>query len=167
MSKWLWRVVAVAVLAGLVFWGWRVLFPHPERVIRKRLTELARTASFSGGEGNFVKVAKAEAITGFCTPDVEITVDIPGYARYEIHGSGELLQAAAAARTYRDGVKVQFFDIVVNVAADQKSAVAELTAKVEAPRERDFSVQELRFKLKKVERSWLISQVETVHTLSR
>ncbi len=167
MSKWLRRVVALVVLAGLGFWGWRVLFPRPEQVIRKRLNALASTASVSGAEGALVKVAKAQALTGFCTPDVEIIVDVPGYQHQEIHGSAELLQVAAVVRTYRHGFKVQFFDVVVNVASDKNSAVADLTARVDVPRERDFGVQELRFKMKKVEGKWLVSRVETVQPLSR
>jgi hypothetical protein len=167
MSKWLWRVAALAVLAGLGFWGWRILFPRPEHVIRSRLNDLARTASFSGTEGALLKVAKAEALTGFCTPDVEIIVDVPGYQHQEIHGSAELLQAAAAVRTYRQGFKVQFFDIVVNVAPGQNSAVADLTARGDVPHERDFSVQELRFTMKKADGKWLVSRVETVQPLSR
>jgi ketosteroid isomerase-like protein len=167
MSKWLWRVGALTLLAGLGYWGWGVLFPHPEQAIRKRLNELARAASFSGGEGALVKVAKAQAVTAFCTEDVAIIVEVPGYPRQEIHGTAELLQAAAAIRTYREGFKVQFFDIVVKVAPDQKTAVADLTARGDVPRERDFSVQELRFKLKKVDGKWLVSHVETVQPLSR
>jgi hypothetical protein len=46
-------VLAVALLAFGV-WLWFVLFPSPEKVIRKRLTGLAHTASFSSNEGNLV-----------------------------------------------------------------------------------------------------------------
>jgi hypothetical protein len=166
MKKWVWRLAVVVVLAGLGFWGWRVLFPAPEQVIRKRLNQLAVTASFSGSEGALVKVAKAQAITSFCTPDVEITLDVPGYGHHEINGIAELLQQAAAARSYHEGFTVQFLDIIVNVAPDQNSAVADLTAKGGVLHEKDFNVQELRFKLRKVEGKWLIYRAETVHTLT-
>ncbi len=167
MSKWVWRVVALAILASLSLWGWRILFPRPEEVIRKRLNDLARAVSSSGSEGVVVKAAKAQAVVAYCTPDVEVVVDVPGYPHHEIHGSAELLEAAAAVRTYRPGFKVQFLDIVVTVAPDQNSAVADLTARGDMPRERDFSVQELRFKMKKVDGKWLVSHVETVQALSR
>ena len=166
MKKWLWRLIVVIVLAGLGYWGWRVWFPSPEQVIRKRLTELARTASFSGSEGTLVTLAYARGLTAFCTPDVEITIDIPGYSRETINGQGELLQAAAGARTRLNGLTVQFFDILVNVAPDRNSATAELTARADVARERDFYVQELKFKLKKVDGKWLIFQAETVKILS-
>ncbi len=166
MKKWALRLVVLLVLAGLGYWGWRVWFPGPEKAIRKRLNELAQTASFSGNEGTLVKLAGAQALTTFCTPDVEITVDIPGHSRQTISGHEELLQAVAGARSYANGFNVEFFDILVTVAPDRNSAVAELTAKGNVPREGDFYVQELKFALKKVEGKWLIYRADTVKVLS-
>jgi hypothetical protein len=166
MKKWSWRLVLLVVLGGLGFWGWSVLFPGPEQVIRKRLNNLARTASFSSQEGTLVKLAGAQALTAYCTPDVEIIVDVPGHSRQTITGQDELRTAAAAARTYASGCNLQFFDIIVTVAPDKQSANAELTARANVPRERDFFVQELKFALKKVEGKWLICRAETVKTLA-
>jgi hypothetical protein len=166
MKKWISRILVLGVMAGLGYWGWRNWFPGPEQVIRKRLNELARTASFSGGEGTLVKLAGAQALTSFCTPDVEITVDVPGHSRQTISGHDELMQAAAAARSYASGLNVQFFDILVTVTPDRNAATAELTAKANVPRERDFYVQELKFNLKKIEGKWLIFRAETVKILT-
>jgi hypothetical protein len=166
MKKWLLRLALLILLIGLGFWGSRALFPSPEQVIRQRLTELARTASSSGNEGALVKLANAQALTAFCTPDVEITIDIPGRSRQTISGQEELLQAAAGARSLANGLTVQFFDILVNVAPDRSSAIAELTAKANIPQEREFYVQELKFRLKQVNGKWLIFRAETVRTLS-
>ena len=63
------------------------------------------------------------------------------------------------------GLTVEFLDINVTVGPDQKSAVANLTAKAKVPGE-DFMVQELKFTLKKIQGAWLILRVETVKTLS-
>ena len=41
------RFFLLAALAALGVWLWFVLFPSPEKIIRARLTKLARTASFS------------------------------------------------------------------------------------------------------------------------
>jgi len=46
------RILLFAALAALGIWLWTVLFPSPEKVIRQRLMELARTASSSPDEGN-------------------------------------------------------------------------------------------------------------------
>jgi len=166
MRTWSVRLIVVVILAGLGFWGSRVWFPGPEEVIRKRLSELARTASFSGSEGTLVKLAGAQALAAFCTPDVEITVDIPGHFRQTFSGQDELVQAAVGARRAAGGLNVQFFDIIVTVAPDQNSAVADLTAEGRVRGEKDFYVQELKFMLRKVDGKWLIFRVETVKTLS-
>jgi ketosteroid isomerase-like protein len=166
MKKWSVRIVVIAVLAGLGFWGWRIMFPSPEQVIRKRLTELARTASFSGKEGALVRLANAQAVTSFCTPDVEITVDIPGFSRHTFEGHDELLQAIAGAMSNGRGFNVEFFDIIVTVAPDQNSATANLTAKGVLSGEKDLYIQELKFCLRKVEGKWLIFRADSAKTLS-
>ena len=166
MKKWSVRIVLIAVLAGLGFWGWRALFPSPEQVIRKRLTALAQAASFSGKEGTLARLAGAQAVTTFCTPDVEITVDVPGFSRHTFEGNDELLQAVAGARSTGRGFSVQFLDIIVTVAPDQNSATAELTAKGVLSGEKDLYIQELKFCLRKVEGKWLIFRAETVKTVS-
>ena len=160
------RIALLAVLAGLGFWGWRVLFPGPEQVIRKRLNQLASTASCSGKEGALAKLASAQALTSFCAPDVEIAVDVPGYSRRTFSGQDELLQAMVAARSTGRGFTVEFFDIIVTVAPDGNSAVANLTARGTASGASDVYVQELRFTLRKVQGNWLILRAETVNTLS-
>ncbi|MEI8044287.1 MAG: hypothetical protein WCL11_22950 [Verrucomicrobiota bacterium] len=166
MKKWCLRLIPLLILTGLGFWGWRVFFPGPEEVIRKRLHKLARAASFTGNEGNFVKLANIQSLAAFCTPDVEITVDVPGYSRQTISGQAELTQAAGGARFSSSRFNVEFFDIIVRVAPDQGAAVADLTARVNLLREKDFHVQELKFQLKKVEGKWLIFRAETTKTLS-
>lgn len=167
MKTWLRRIVLAALLAGLGFWGWRALFPSPEHVIRQRLTELARDASFAANEGALAKLANAQTLTSFCTPDVVITVNTPGRSQQTLNGRDELLQAVMAARASLRGLNVEFFDILVTVAPDGTSAVANLTARGRVPEERDSYVQELEFKLRKAEGEWLIFRVETVKTLSR
>ena len=166
MKKWWLPLVFVVVLAALGVWGWRAVFPGPAQVIRQRLTELARTASFSAGEGTLPRLAHAQALASLCTPDVTIAVDIPGHARQTFSGRDEVLQAAVAARSGGSSLKVEFFDILVTLSADRNSAVANLTAKAKVPRENDFYVQELTFGLKKVEGKWLIFRAETVRDLS-
>jgi hypothetical protein len=40
------HVVLVAALIALGIWGWRMLFPSPENIIRARLASLAETVSY-------------------------------------------------------------------------------------------------------------------------
>ena len=46
-------------------------------------------------------------------------------------------------------------------------SVANLTGKATVEGEGDFQVQEFNFKLKKVDRTWLIYRIDTVKTLSQ
>jgi len=165
MNKWLPRLLVAGVLVALGFWGWRIFFPSPEAVIRKRLGELAKVASFSSNEGLLAKAWNASALGEFFTPDVQVTVEVPG-TQHTISGQDDLLQAAAGARSAVDSLTVEFPDIDVTVAPDRNSAVVNLTAKGKVAGQRDIYVQELRMRLIKIKRDWLIDQVQTVKTLS-
>ncbi len=165
MRQWLLRALLGLCLAALGVWGWRVLFPGPEQLIRKQLTDLARTASVPSNEGALAKLSRAQRLAGFFTSNVEITVDLPGRSMQTIAGREELQQAALGARALAAGLKVAFLDVGVTVAPDRQSAVAHLTARADMPGERMPQVQELSFTFQTVEHDWLISRVETVRTL--
>jgi len=166
MRKWVIRVILVAAIVGVGVWLWGVFFPSPEHVIRKRLNELTQAVSFSSNEGSLAKAMNAERLTGFFSPDVEITVDVPGHSQQTLHGRDEVLQAGMAARALAGSLNVEFLDVNVTLAPDKMSAVVNLTAKGRAGSEKDLLVQELKLMMKKVKRDWLILQVETVKTLS-
>ncbi|SRR5258705_11508023 len=165
MKKWVVRgaLLAALILAGI--WGWRILFPGPEQVIRKQLNELAKLASFSGNEGPLAKLSNAQKLTTFCTSDVEITVEGPGRSQPTLSGREELLRTAAGIRSYVGSLKVEFLDTTVTVVPGQPIAFANLTLKVNASGDKDFLVQEVKFTFKKIDGDWLISRAETVKTL--
>ena len=98
MKEWSIRVVLVGALIALGIWGWGVFFPSPEKVIRKRLGELAQAASFSPKEGLIAKAWNASVLGEYFTPDVQVTVDVPG-TQHTLSGRDELLQAAVGARS--------------------------------------------------------------------
>jgi hypothetical protein len=165
MSKWIFRCIVVGALVALGFWGWHIFFPSPEAVICKRLGKLAKVASFSSNEGLIAKAYNASLLGEFFTPEVQITVDVPG-TQHTISGRDELLQAAAGARTTVGGLTVEFPDINVVVAPDKNFAVVNLTARGKVPGQKEFYLQELKLRMVKIKRDWLIDQVQTVKTLS-
>ena len=160
------RIVLVVALAALGIWLWTVLFPNPEKVIRQRLTELARIASFSSNESDLARLAAARSLAGFFSTNVEFQVELPELARRDSMDRDEITQAAFAARSRVGGLKVKFPDINVTVAPDKQSAVADLTVEANISGERDPMVQEMKFTLQKIDGRWLITRVETVRTLS-
>jgi len=165
MKKWCFRFILLTVLIVLGFWGWRALFPSPEKVIRKRLGELAETASFSSDQGLVASAWNVSSLGEFFTLDVEVTVDVPG-SQHTFTGRDELLQVAGGARKAVNNLTVKFPDIKVTVAPDKTSAVVYLTAQGKVSGQKDFFLQELRLRLIRVKRDWLIHHVETVRTLS-
>jgi hypothetical protein len=163
------RLLIAAALIGLVVWGARVLFPSPQRVIRSRLLQLAKTASFEPKDGTFVRAYKAGQLSGFLTLDVVISADLRGYGEIQLTGRDQVEEAQKAilASGQLSGLKVEFKDISVTLGADKLSAVANLTSKVTFEGQSEFLVNEFNFSLKKVNGKWLINRVEAVKTFSQ
>ncbi len=164
MTRWAFRLVFLGALTALLIWGWLVLFPTPEHVIRNQLSDLARTASVAPNEGPLAKAYNSQKLASFFAPDVEIILDVPGHAA-EIHDRDELMRAAMAWRSNVSGVKVEFLDVSVMVAPDKLSAISHLTGKANVPGESVPEVQELKIAFKKLDGKWLVHRVETVKTL--
>ncbi len=167
MSKWIFRLAALVVMVLLAAAGWRMFFPHPEKVIRRRLTELAKLASFGPKEGQLAKAVNAQKAADYFTEDTEIAVDLSGYGSTKIDGRKDLSQALLIARTQLSMVEVQFLDMNVVLAPNKQAAVVDLTAKGRVPGDRDIQVMELKVSLKLVDGKWLIRRVETIKTLLR
>ena len=165
MKTWVIRLFLAGLILGLGFWGWRVLFPNPEKVIRNRLNEVAQLASFAANEGALAKLSNSQKLANYFTPDVEVTISIPGQASGTLTGRDDLVQRATAARYAAGGLAVELPDISANVAPDKKSAVVEVTCKARIAGDRDVYVQELKLEMIKDGGSWLIRKVETVRTL--
>jgi hypothetical protein len=163
--KWLSRIVVAGVLAALSYWAWTVFFPSPEEVIRKRLGELARTASFSPKEGLLAKAWNANALGDFFTLDVEVSLDVPGI-QHTVSGRDELVQGYIGVRSRVSSLSVTFPDMKVTLEPDGNSAVVDLTAKAKASGQSELYLLELRLRMTKIKRDWLISHIETVKTLS-
>ena len=160
------RIVLLAALAALGIWLWTVLFPSPEKVIRRRLTKLARTVSSAANESDLTRLAAARSVAGFFSTNVELNVDLPELGQHSSLDREEITQAALMARSRAGGVRVKFPDINITVAPDKQSAVADLTVEANISGEHDSVVREMKFTLRKTDGQWLITRVETVRTLS-
>jgi hypothetical protein len=92
------RLVALVLLIGAAIWAWTYFFPSPEKAIRKRLDEVAATASFPANEGDVAKFQNVQKLMSFCTPDIQVSIDAYGQ-HFTSTSKDELLQAAMYART--------------------------------------------------------------------
>ena len=165
MKEWTIRIILLGALVAVAFWAWTILFPNPEKVIKKRLGEMAKAASFSSEQGIARQAWNASSLAEFFTPDVEVLLNAP-MVQHTISGRDELMEAAVGARRVIKSLKVSFPDIQVTLAPDKASAEVYVTGEAKVPGEKDFFLQELRLTLVKVKRDWLIKRVETVKTLS-
>ena len=127
--------------------------------------ELARTVSSSPNESDLTRLAAARSVAGFFAANVELNVDIPELGQHTMDRE-EITQAALMGRSQAGGLRVKFPDINITVAPDKQSAVADLTVEANVSGERDSMVREMKFTLRKTDGQWLISRIETVHTLS-
>jgi hypothetical protein len=160
------RLVLFVALLALGVWLWFVLFPGPEKIISKRLAELARTASFSSEDRGLARFAGAQHMADLFATNVEVNIDVPGRIQQRLLGRDEIQQAALGARSNLSGLKVTFPDIKITVAPDKQSAVVDLTVEVNVAGERDSIVQEMKFTFQQTDGEWLITRVETIRTLS-
>lgn len=164
--KIVWRLVALAVLATVAFWLYTIFFPSPEKLIRRRLTQVEELASFEKGEGLIPRALSLQKLGECFAPEVEIVLDWRE-GEHVVAGRQEILERAAAVRQAFQALKVEFLDKTVSLAADGESADVALTARVRVPGDKDFFVQEMKFSLKKIDGEWLVIRVETIKTLSR
>ena len=164
--KTIFRLVLLAALAALGFCLWVVLFPSPEKVIRSRLADLARTATFGAKDSAIARGLKAQRLANFFSADAQLIFDAPGVGQRTLTGREEIKETAAAGFQSLPTLGVEFLDVNIRLDAARRDAEVSLTAKVRSGDSKDFGVQEMRFILKKVEGKWLIVRIETVQTLS-
>jgi len=160
------RFLGLLALLALAVWLWSVLFPSPEKIIRKQLAAIAQVASFAGNEGPLTKARNAAKLADFFSGDALVTFDAPGHGQQVLTGRNEIQQTALGARSGLASLAVEFFDVNVTLAADKQSATVDLTARARVGGEASAYVQEMKFVFKKIEGRWLITRVETVKTLS-
>jgi hypothetical protein len=161
------RLILLAAVVAAGVWLWILLFPSPEKIVRKRLAQVAVEVSFNGGENPLVIAARAETLADRFSTNVEIHLDAPGDERLDLNGRAEITQAAAQARMANlKSLKVEFPDVSVTVAPDKQAAVADVAVEVQASGQKDFSVQEVKFTFQKFGRDWLITRVQSVRAPS-
>jgi hypothetical protein len=166
MQKLFYALLLVALIA-LGTWGWRTLFPGPRSIIRSRLSQLAKTASFDRNDGGIARVNKARRLPEFLAPDVVINLDLRGSGELTLSGRDQVQEAVNAAlfQGRLGTLKIEFQDVSVTLGADGQTAVANLTCKAFVEGWNDFVIKELDISFRKMDGKWLICRIETVKTL--
>ena len=155
------RFLLWGVCLGLLAWLGLKLIPSDERLIHKRLTALAEQVSIQPKESSLARLAKANRVVEFFTP--EVTVEVEGLD-VTVNDRNDLREALIAARGNLREAEVQFVDVHVRFPEEKRSAVAYATAVAHLDNETNAFARSLKMNLRKVERNWLISRVESIAT---
>ena len=161
------RLLGLAALIVLGVWLYTILFPGPEKLIRKRLAKVASLASFGTGEGLIRRAANINELADCFASEIEISVDLRQGSHHELAGRDGIIETAGAARAHWKWLRVEFLDVNPVVASDKQSAVVSLIAKVKTPEDPDFAALDMRVTFKKINGEWRIIRVETIKTLAR
>lgn len=159
------RIALLAAVAGLGFWFWTMLFPSPQKIVLKKISNLAATSSFKSEDGNLTRAGKVSSIISYFSTDAQIVVNIAGLGQGSLNGRDEIREAAARGFTGLKSLDVKFLDATPKIDADKQGASVNCTAEIHVNDSKDFSVQELLFQLKIIDGDWRITRVETVKTL--
>ena len=160
------RLLLLALVCGLGFWLWGVLFPSPRKIALKKVNEIAAITTIKANDSNLARAGRAARLANLFAPNAQIVLHIQDLASRSLSGRNEIQQAALAGFSRGKSLKVQFFDITTTVGPNKQMVEVLCTAQVNVGSSKNFEVQELRFTFKKLDGHWLITRVETVKTLT-
>jgi hypothetical protein len=162
------RTLSVAVffvsfvsLVSLVWW-----WTSDERVITRRLADLADTLSVQENRGDLETVTRIARLRTFFAPDVRISV-----GPRTVVSRDALLALLSRWTPPPGGVTVRFVDVTVAVADAERTADVSLTAIVSgrapATGEETVDAMEAAVGMSDAGGEWVITSVESRETLNR
>jgi len=158
------NIAGIVVALLVAFWAYRALFPGDEKLIRRLLAEVAETAEVKSNENPLFKIAGANKLAGYFSPDAVLRMDVPGVDSRGLDSPEDIRHAFTAARAGLQEAKFQVQELQVTV-ADSQSATAQFVGVAYLNGSGDPLVQEFKMQLRKMDSRWKISRVETVKTL--
>jgi hypothetical protein len=166
MNRWL-RWVFAGALALLLWAAFQWLFPPPEKVIRQQLQRLARLLTVERQSSNFARLAAAGSVVELFAADVALNLSEVGQGLGEVQGRDGLREVVTAGLARVEQLAVEFPDVIIQVAADQQSAGALLSALAHINGERNANVAKIEMEWRVVEGQWRISRVTALPLLER
>ena len=164
VASWL---LGLGLVVAVSWWGYRHFFPQDDIVIRRLLSDLARTASVKPGDGPLARLMSSTKLADFFAPDVTVSLAQVTPSLSMIHGREDLRQTLTSARALIQQAQISFLDVTPLISPDRSSATVDLTAIADINAEQNSVVQELKLGLTKKSGAWLINRVETVKSLGR
>lgn len=166
MKKTLQLLLLAALVAG-AWLGYRWLNPGDVELIRRQLTGLVETASFSADESDIAKLAKVNGLREYLTSDVVLRVNRWNGGAVTLSGYQQLRDAALTARQAADVLEIEFSELQTTVAADGLTATSGFVVEVRGGPRGESQVQELKAEWTKADGSWRLREVQTVEAIYR
>ena len=147
--------VVFALLVGYFSYQW---WFNQNRVVKRRLGELAATLSVPATEADLERIARLARLRQYLAEDVRITT---GRGGPELSSRDAVMAAAAGWKPDRGG-NVDFVDVDVKVEADTARAYATAEVSTRDPRtdEPTLDAREAQLSLLRRDGVWLVSAVE-------
>jgi len=153
------RLALAAAVLGLGYWAWTVFFPSPQKIIRGRLEQMAKLASFTDKEGVFTKAANSQKLASFFALHVEVRVDAPGIENETFNSREDIYTAILAARSAMRTVRTQLLGIVIEMTPGSQEAIANAALRADLGDQKDAVVEQLKFTFKNIDGEWLVTSV--------
>ena len=154
--------ILVAAIAAFI------IFTHSEEAkVKKQLKFLAYKMKKTPGEITLTSAAKANRIRDLFT-DI-CAIHAPAYSFSKEISSQDLPVLVMATRSLYSKISLKFHDFVIDFPEKDRADV-NLTAHMTGKRkngEYSDGIHELRCKLKKVEDTWLLKEIEMVEVLKK
>ncbi|HEV2692594.1 MAG TPA: hypothetical protein VG347_06820, partial [Verrucomicrobiae bacterium] len=144
------RLFLLAAAVALGWWLWTLFFPSPEKVVFKRMQGLAGVLTFKRDVSNIGRSTRASEFIGYFSVDTEIVVDVPELGAHTLSGRDEVRETANGGFAGLPSLAVSFIDTTVRIGADKLTADVSCTLRVVVGNEKDYGVQEMHFKWKKI-----------------
>jgi hypothetical protein len=133
--------------------------------VLKKVASLAANANIKASDGTITRASKATSLVDEFANDAEVIFDVPDAEARTLSGRDEIREAAMGGFANVPWLNVQFDNARAHIGPDKQTAEVTCTARATVGDSKDFGIQELRFELRKIDRDWLITKVETVKTL--
>jgi hypothetical protein len=150
--------LVLAALAGYFVYQW---WFNPNRIIKRRLGEVAAALSAPGAEDDLARLARIARLRGYLDDRIRVRI---GRAGPEFQSRDEALGAAVGWKAASGGWSVDFVDVDVRVNSDGTArafATAELTTREPQTGQETRDSREVSFSLQNEEGDWLIREAES------
>jgi hypothetical protein len=150
--------LVLAALAGYFVYQW---WFNPNRIIKRRLGDIASALSAPAAEDDLARLARIARLRGYLDDRIRVRL---GRAGPEFQSRDEALGAAAGWKAGSGGWSVDFVDVDVRVNADGTArafATAELTTPEPQAGQQTLDSREVSFSLQNENGEWLVREVES------